>query len=87
MTLLSTLIDSRTIAGIAAAGSASYAHGLPSAPDFVLAYANASSAASQATTFGLVVLHNATNVTVSNIGGVASPVLKCIAVAAHSIIR
>jgi hypothetical protein len=86
MALLGAFIDSRTVAGIAANGSASFAHGLPSTPDYVIAVANVS-VASATNWFGWAPTFDATNVTLQNPGAATSPVGKIISVVAHSIVR
>jgi hypothetical protein len=86
MALLGSYIDTRTIAGIAAGGSSSYAHGLPAAPDIVVVGEN-TTAATNVSAIKLVTAADATNVSVYNHGEGASQALKCIAIMAHSIIR
>lgn len=86
MSLLGSYIDVRTIAGIAAQGTGTFAHGLPSAPDFVLAQ-GAATAASNVSAHMINTLFDATNVTLQNSGEGASPDLRVVSVVAHSIIR
>lgn len=88
MALLSngSFIDVRTIAGLAAEGSASFSHGLPAAPDFVIAV-GAATQSSNVSANNINVVHDATNVTVQNGGEGASPVLRIISIVAHSLIR
>lgn len=87
MTLLGSFIDVRTIASIAANGSASFTHGLPASPDFVIVFGNASLASATTVPYETV-FWDATNVTIQN-GGSASTAnpLKVTSVVAHSIIR
>lgn len=85
MALLGTYIDSRTIASFASNASASFAHGLPSAPDFVLIQG-----IQAATTASGVVPNysaNATNVSLFGSATNSSPDLRVVSVVAHSIIR
>ena len=86
MALLGSFIDSRTVAAIAANGSASFAHGLPATPDFVIVFANVS-VASATNWFGWAPTFDATNVTLQNPGAAATPVGRVISVVAHSVIR
>lgn len=86
MTLLGTYIESRTIVGLTAGETTSYAHGLGADPDFCVVQLISTLATSN--TVALIsVQHNATNVTVRNNGNVTSPDLRVIAIRAHSIIR
>jgi len=85
MALLGRYIDQRTVASFASNASASFAHGLPSAPDFVIiAGSGAATTAS-----GVIPLWNAdaTNVSLFGSGSQSSPLLSVTAVVAHSIIR
>lgn len=86
MALLGSFIDVRTIAGIANNASASFAHGLPDTPDFIIPI-GAATAASSNTVAYINVLFDATNVTLQNSGGVTSPVLRVTSIVAHSVIR
>jgi hypothetical protein len=85
MALLSTYIDSRTNAAIAAAGSTSFAHGLPAAPDLVVVHENATTN----TTSGIKLAwaSDGTNVSISNHGKNASATLKVVSIYFHSIVR
>jgi hypothetical protein len=85
MVLLGAFIDSRTIASFASNASASFAHGLPAAPDFVLALGLGA-----ATTAGGVAplfTADATNVSLFGSNSASAPLLRVISVVAHSIIR
>lgn len=86
MALLGTYIDSRTLSGLATAGTVTYAHGLSAAPDFVLIQFVATIATST-NHYTLNALSDATNVTIQNSGNRTSPDFRAIAVQAHSIIR
>lgn len=86
MALLGSFIDVRTIAGIAANGTATFAHGLPAAPDFVWAVGSVTTASS-VSAYMINALFDATNVTLQQAGEGASPALRVISVVAHSIIR
>lgn len=86
MALLATFIDVRTIAGIAANGTSTFAHGCPASPDFVFAV-GAVTTASAVSAYMINALWDATNVTVQNSGEGPSPALRVISVVAHSIIR
>lgn len=86
MALLGSYIDSRTLAAIALNSSSSYAHGLPADPDCVL-IEQIVSTTSSTTWIGFLPLHNATNVTVHNIGNQNSQNLRAVAVVFHSIMR
>ena len=85
MALLGSFIDVRTLASIAASGSALYAHGLPAAPDFVLfEYTGGATLAS--TLGGVIYSSDATNVSVFAANTPATT-MRAVAVVAHSIIR
>ena len=88
MSLLGTLIDSRTFAGASftVGVTTTFAHGLPANPDFVIVQGIATGAtASNAWMFNC--LHDATNITIQNQGQVTPPNFRVISVVAHSIIR
>ena len=85
MALLGSFIDVRTIASFASNASASFAHGLPAAPDFIIiAGAGAASTAS-----GVMPLatSDVTNVSLFGSGSQSSPLIRVTSVVAHSIIR
>jgi hypothetical protein len=85
MALLGSFIDSRTIASFASNTSASFAHGLPAAPDFlIIAGIGAATTAS-----GVVPLWtaDATNVSLFGSATNSSPLIRVVSVVAHSIIR
>ena len=86
MALLGSFIDVRTIAAIAANGSASFAHGLPASPDFVWAVGSVTTA-SAVSAYMINALFDATHVTLQNSGEGPSAALRVISVVAHSIIR
>lgn len=86
MALLGSFVDVRTVAGLAAEGTASFAHGLPAAPDFVLVI-GAATRSSNVSAYMVNALFDATNVTIQNAGEGVSPALRVIAIAAHSVIR
>lgn len=93
MALLGTFIDVRTIASIAAQGTATFAHGISSAasqaggtPDWCFAQ-GAATVASATNWFGFVTLLDATNVTVQNPGAASTPTANVVTVRAQSIIR
>lgn len=86
MSLIGSYIDNRTIAGLTNGQSTSYAHGLPSAPDFCIVQF-ASTLATSNTVAMITVLQDGTNVTVRNNGTVTSPTLRIVAVMANSTIR
>lgn len=84
MALLGSYIDSRTVASFASNASASFAHGLPAAPDFLII------AGIQAATTSLGIVPNytfdATNVSLFG-SAQQTPNLRVVSVVAHSIIR
>lgn len=86
MALLGGFIDSRTLAGINAGSSASFAHGLPAAPDMVH-LVESTTAATNVSAVKLVAIKDATNVSVYNHGEGASQALECVSVRFHSIVR
>lgn len=86
MALLGSFVDVRTIAGIAANGTSTFAHGLPASPDFVFAVGSVTTASS-VSAYMLNALWDATNVTMQNAGEGASPALRVVSIVAHSIIR
>ena len=85
MALLGSFIDVRTIASFASAASASFAHGLPAAPDFII-IAGAGAASTAAGILPLAT-SDATNVSLFASGSQSSPLIKVTSVVAHSIIR
>ncbi len=85
MALLGSFIDVRTIASFAANASASFAHGLPAAPDFIIIAGDG--AATTASGILPLATANATNVSLFGAGGQSAPQLKVTSVVAHSIIR
>jgi hypothetical protein len=85
MALLGTFIDVRTIASIASNGSASFAHGLPAAPDIVLFQATETGSATTVQP-GWAVAFDATNVTISAVN-TPTPVTKVASILFHSIVR
>lgn len=86
MALLGSLIDVRTIDTLAAAGTVSFAHGLPASPDYVLVIGNATRS-TNVSAFAWIPTWDATNVTVQNCGEGASAQARVIATVAHSIVR
>jgi hypothetical protein len=87
MALLGSFIDVRTIASIDSNASASFAHGLPAAPDFVIIMgtSNASGVSSNAMALPRYAA-DATNVSLFGVGLASGPT-KVSSVVAHSIIR
>lgn len=85
MALLGVLMDSRTLAGIAAAGSSSFAHGLPASPDEVIVYENTTTDSTG--NIKIAVKYDATNVSLYNHGAVASATLRANSKVFHSMIR
>lgn len=85
MALLGSYIDVRTIASFASNASASFAHGLPATPDFVIPIG--SGAATTASGVMPLVTADATNVSLFGSGSQSCPALKVVAAVAHSIIR
>lgn len=84
MALLGSYIDSRTIASFASNASASFAHGLPAAPDFLIIAGNQAAT----TSLGIIPTWTADATNVSLFGSAQqTPVLKVVSVVAHSIIR
>lgn len=82
MALVNSYVDVRTIASIGIGASTIFAHGLPAIPDYV------SIEATDITTAGLwFVTFDATNVTVSQRGAVATPALRVTTVIARSVVR
>lgn len=85
MALLSTLVDQRTNAGLSAAATVSFAHGLPSTPDMVSIEAIATAATNGLG--GFEIDKDATNVTITNNAGATGPDFRVTSLALHSIIR
>lgn len=85
MALLETFVDSRTLAAIAAAGSFSFAHGLPAAPDLVVVHENATT--NSTTSIKLAWSSDATNVSISNHGANTTKTLKAVSIVFHSLVR
>lgn len=86
MALLGSFIDVRTIAGVAANATTTFAHALPASPDFVFAV-GAVTTASAVSAYMINALWDATNVTVQNSGEGPSPALRVMSIVAHSIVR
>lgn len=84
MALLGSFIDSRTVASFASNGSASFAHGLPAAPDFLII----AGLQAATTSLGIVPCWTADATNVSLFGcAQQTPSLRVVSVVAHSIIR
>ena len=84
MALLGSYIATNAVASIASNGSNSFAHGLPSTPDFVIPVG--SGAATTAGAGNYMVTADATNVSLFA-NGVVVGATKVTSVVAHSIIR
>lgn len=85
MALVGTRIDTRTLAAIAAAGSSSFAHGLPASPTFVIVQENTTTNSTSG--LALAIKWDDTNVSIYNHGNRASATLYSSAIAAHSVIQ
>ncbi len=85
MALLGAFVDSRTHAAVDAGSSASYAHGLPAAPDLVYIHENATTDSTNSVK--LCWSADATNVSVSNHGEIITATLQAVAVVFHSLVR
>lgn len=85
MALLGTFVYTTTNAGIAAAGSSSYAHGLPSAPHLVSVWENATT--NSTTAIKLAWASDATNISIYNHGQNASSTLNVFAQVVHSVAK
>lgn len=89
MALLGSFVDSRTNAVLAAGGAGgsttSFAHGLPASPDLVVIYETSTSN----TTSGdrLSWASDATNVSITNNGKMATEELNIVSIVFHSIAR
>ena len=85
MALLGSYIDVRTLASIASNASASFAHGLPASPDFVLIELTGTATVAATIT---PYLHNfdATNVSLFATGIAMQP-CRVVSAVAHSVIR
>lgn len=85
MALLGTYIDMRTIASFASNASASFAHGLPAAPDMLVI--NGVGAATTAS--GVVPLWTADATNVSLFGSATNsvPLIRVHSIVIHSLIR
>lgn len=87
MALMRYYTDKRTIASLTNAVVATYAHGLPAAPDIV-SIRPVATQASATGWVGLTAPIDATNITVQNCGGgPASGILEVTAVCFHSIMQ
>lgn len=87
MALLGSYIDSRTVASIASNGSASFAHGLPAAPDIVIIHGTSSASGASNAAMALPrYAADATNVSLFGTGLDGGP-LKVTCIVAHSVIR
>ena len=85
MALLGSFIDVRTIASFASNASASFAHGLPASPDFVIPIG--SGAATTASGATPLATWDATNVSLFGAATNSSPLLNVVSVVAHSVVR
>lgn len=85
MALLGTFIDSRTLAGLTTADTATYAHGLPAAPDCVIIQENTTT--NNTSNLKFAIQSDATNVSVWNYGEGTSADLRAVAIVFHSILR
>jgi len=86
MALMRYYIDKRTIAGLTTLQTATYAHGLPWAPNAkFIRYIN--TANTSTSWFGINAVCDATNVTLQNPGNATSPDFEVAAVCFHSIIQ
>jgi len=85
MGLLGTRTVTTTLAAIAAAGSTSFAHGLPSAPHFVFFHENATT--NSTTAIKLAWAFDATNISIYNHGTGNSATLYGVAMAIHSLVQ
>lgn len=87
MALMRVNIDQRTIAGLAPQGTATYAHGLPVAPDAVsFRFLNVGITAALAWN-QIHALVDATNVTLQNAGAGATQDFEVTAIRYHSLIQ
>ena len=85
MGLLGSYVDSRTVASFASNASASFAHGLPAAPDLlIIAGVGAATTAS-----GVVPLWTADATNVSLFGSATNsvPLIKVVSMVLHSLVR
>ena len=86
MALLGKFIDHRTIAAIASNGSASFAHALPAAPDFIIIAGFTSATVASGASALPSWVADATNVSLFGTG-VGGNIIAVTSVVAHSIIR
>jgi hypothetical protein len=86
MALMRVQIDRRTLAGLAADGTATYAHGLGGVPDTVQVRFIVATAVS-ALYRHVVAVIDATNVTINNAGGAACQDMEICAIRFHSMIQ
>lgn len=86
MALLGSFIDVRTVAAIASNGSASFAHGLPAAPDFVIITAFTSATVASGASALPSYSQDATNISLWGTG-VGGNIFRITSVVAHSIVR
>ena len=86
MALLGAYIDSRTSTAVVSGNSATFAHGLPQAPDLCLVVPIAS-LASSTNWYHSYGLTDATNVTMHNDGGANGPSVRAVTILFHSIVR
>jgi hypothetical protein len=88
MALLGVMIDSRTLASIAAQGTFSFAHGLPAAPDEVVLVPNASVASATASQgMAFAISSDATNVSITNYATANMGTSKITSKVFHSVMR
>lgn len=85
MALLGSYIDSRTIAALTSGASASFAHGLPAAPDLVVVHENTTT--NSTTGIKLAWKSDGTNVSVYNHGTAATGTINVVSIRFHTIVR
>lgn len=83
---MGTYLDKRTIAGIAAGGTATYPHGLSKPPDTVIIRYLAIGATA-ASHIQIAALIDASNITLQNFGEVISPNLEVCSLVFHGIMQ
>jgi len=86
MALMRVNIEKRTIAGLAAEGTVTFAHGLGATPD-VVHIRHIATLASSVSWINIAAPVDATNVTLQNFGRTTSPDMEVIAMRFHSLIQ
>jgi len=88
MALMGVNIDKRTNAGLANAGTLTFAHGLGGAPDIVrIRYIATQIVTGNSNWKGMAIPVDATNVSIINFGSTTSPNFEVVSIRLHTLIQ